>query len=195
MGTRLHPLRGYPFTLDVRVEYALAPDGLTVRTTLTNLGAEPCPVGIGQHPYLSAGSARVDDCTLQLDASTRVLTDERQLPTGTEPVEGTDFDFRSPRRLGDLVVDYAFRDLTRDGDGRAWARLTGQDGRTAQLWLDEAYSLFELFTGDTLAPDRRRTGLGVEPMTCPPNAFATGDQVLALEPGRSTSATWGAQLA
>ncbi len=31
-------------------------------------------------------------------------------------------------------------------------------------------------------------------MTCPPNAFATGDRVIALEPGASTSATWGATL-
>ncbi len=57
--------------------------------------------------------------------------DERQLPRGTEPVEGTDYDFRTPRRLGDLEVDYAFEDLVRDADGRAWARLTGPDGRTA----------------------------------------------------------------
>lgn len=196
MGLRIHPMKGYPFDLDLRVAYRLDDAGLSVTTTATNLGVDPCPVGLGQHPYLSPGAdGWIDDCELRVDGATRVLTDdERQLPTGREPVAGTDYDFRSPRRLGALKVDYAFDDLVRDGDGRAWARLAGPDGRTAALWVDESYPLLEVYTGDTLAPDRRRTGLGVEPMTCPPNAFATGERVIALEPGASTSATWGAVL-
>ena len=28
-------------------------------------------------------------------------------------------------------------------------------------------------------------------MTCPPNAFATGEQVLRIEPGESTTGSWG----
>lgn len=195
MATRLHPLQGYPFALDVRVEYALDDGGLTVRTTTTNIGDRTCPYGCGQHPYLSPGTGLVDDCTLELAAATRVCTDEqRQLPTGTEPVDGTPFDFRTGRKLGNQAVDFAFTDLTRDDDGRAWVRLTGPDGRTAELWVDATYPLVEIFTADDLAPDRRRRGLGTEPMTCPPNAFATGDRVLALEPGEAVTTAWGARL-
>ena len=47
----------------------------------------------------------------------------------------------------------------------------------------------------TLAPERRRRGLGVEPMTCPPNAFSSGEQLIRLEPGESATAVWGARLA
>ena len=37
-----------------------------------------------------------------------------------------------------------------------------------------------------------RTGLGVEPMTCAPNAFRSGDGLIYhLDPGESTTATWG----
>jgi len=75
MRTRLHPLMGYPFTLDVQVAYELGDDGLVVSTTATNLGDRACPYGAGQHPYLSPGHGSVDDCTLQLDAATRILTD------------------------------------------------------------------------------------------------------------------------
>src|SRR4051794_19805411 len=46
----LHAQPGYPFTLELRVEYSLATDGLAVRTTATNAGAEPCPYGAGSHP-------------------------------------------------------------------------------------------------------------------------------------------------
>lgn len=197
MGIRLHPSPGYPHRLDVAVAYALDADGLIVTTTLSNAGEEPCPVGAGQHPYLSPGAGAVlDDCTLELRAGTRIVTDdERQLPTGRDAVEGTAYDYRSPRRLGAERIDSAFCDLERDAGGRAWARLTGPDGATVALWADEAYPLIQLFTGDTLAPDRRRQGLACEPMTCPSNAFRSGDGLVRLEPGEKLVARWGVGLA
>jgi galactose mutarotase-like enzyme len=33
--------------------------------------------------------------------------------------------------------------------------------------------------------------LGVEPMTCPPNASAPGESILVLEPGESATSIWG----
>ncbi|MCW2967376.1 MAG: aldose epimerase [Solirubrobacteraceae bacterium] len=196
MGTRLHPLPGYPHPLEVQVAYELGDEGLTVTTAITNAGDGPCPIGAGQHPYLSPGAGAVlDDCTVQLHAATRILTDaERQLPTGREAVDGTAFDFREPRRLGDQQVDFAFCDLQRDGEGRAWTRLTGPDGATAAQWVDEAYPYVELYTGDTLAPERRRRGLGCEPMTCAPNAFRSGEGLRRLEAGERLIARWGARL-
>jgi aldose 1-epimerase len=195
MTTTLYPLMGYPFALHLSVDYTLSDGGLTVRTTATNVGTSTAPYASGQHPYLSPGTGVIDDCTLRLDAATRITTDpDRQLPTGTEPVEGSDFDFREPRQLGSLKVDYAFCDLVRDDEGKAWMRLTGQDGRTAALWVDEAYPYLEMYTADTLEPERRRRGLGAEPMTCPPNGLATGDDIQRLEPGQSHTATWGVRL-
>jgi aldose 1-epimerase len=47
-----------------------------------------------------------------------------------------------------------------------------------------------LFTGDPL-PDVDRRSLAVEPMTCPPNAFRTGEALIRLEPGDSTTGAWG----
>jgi len=44
MGTRLHPLTGYPFLLDVEVDYLLDDDGLTVTTTATNRGERNLPL-------------------------------------------------------------------------------------------------------------------------------------------------------
>lgn len=195
MGARLYPLMGYPFTLELRVAYSLGTNGLTVATTATNLGAQACPYGVGQHPYLSPGSGLIDDCTLTLDAATRILTDnDRQLPSGTEGVEGTAFDFRAGRRLGDQKIDFAFTDLARDADGRAWTRLAAPDGTGAELWVDEHYPIIEIYTGDTLSPPRRRLGMGTEPMSCPPNAFSTGEGVIRLEPGESMTTTWGVHL-
>lgn len=196
MATTLHPLTGYPFALDVRIAYELGDDGLTVTTTAINNGAEACPYGAGHHPYLSPGTGLINRCTVELDARTRVTTDrERQLPTGTEDVAGTRFDFSGGKRLGDAEIDDAFTDLARDESGRAWVRMTAPDGSCAALWVDEHYPYLELYTGDTLAPDRRRLGLGAEPMTCPPNALQSGEQAIRLEPGESATTRWGCQLA
>ena len=195
MRTRLHPLTGYPFRLDVDIVYVLDEGGLTVTTSAQNSGAQACPYGSGQHPYLSAGDGTVDDCTVQLRADTRIRTDpERQIPVGTEPVDGTPFDFREPTPLGELAVDSAFTDLRRDADGLAWVRLTRPDGVTVELWADASYPVIQLYTADSLAGDRRRRALAAEPMTCPPNAFHSGDGVRRLEPGESTTSTWGVRL-
>jgi aldose 1-epimerase len=195
MGARIPPQSGYPFDVGVTVLYALDEHGLTVTTTARNQGETAAPFGAGQHPYLSPGTGTIDDCALELPAATVILVDtERSLPSGSRPVQGGPLDFHSARKIGSLELDSPFTDLIRDTDGLARTRLTASDGACVELWVDGAYRVLEVFTGDTLAPGRRRTGLAVEPMTCPPNALASGQQLLRIEPGESARMTWGAAL-
>ncbi|MGW4589716.1 hypothetical protein ACWEKJ_20530 [Amycolatopsis thermoflava] len=116
------------------------------------------------------------------------------MPTGTEAVTGGVYDFSSGRAIGDLEIDYAFTELARDEAGLAWVRLDGNDGATSELWVDESCPYVELFTGDSLGPGRRRTGLGVEPMTRPPDAFRSGDHVVRLAPGDRGDDAMGRQV-
>jgi aldose 1-epimerase len=195
LGIRLHPFPGYPFYLDVAIAYLLNDTGLSVTTTVTNLGDTDCPFASGQHPYLSPGPGGVDEATLQLDAAAFLDTDNpRQLPAGIVKVDGSDMDFRAPRRIGAQRLDHAFTDLARGADGRAVTRLTGADGRTVELWVDGSYPIIQLFTGDTLAPHRARTGLACEPMTAPSNALASGEHLARLEPGEIHTSRWGTRL-
>ena len=181
---------GYPFTLGLRIEYALSPVGLRVTTTATNLGSEACPYGCGVHPYLTVGTPTVDAAVLTVPAATVLVSDERGIPTGRMPVEGTAFDFHRPTLVGTTVLDHCFTDLERDDDGRAHVELSNASGQSLQLWADESYRYVMLFTGDPL-PDVDRRSLAVEPMTCPPNAFQTGEDVIVLEPESSVSSMWG----
>ena len=190
---------GYPFRLAVRVSYRLDDHGLAVTTTATNVGDVPCPYAAGQHPYLSPGGGpgvdRVDGATLVVGAATRIVTDDRQLPVGRTPVDGTSFDLRRPVVIGAQSFDDAFTDLVRDADGLAWASLTGVDGRTVALWVDRSYAVLQVYTGDhSRLPEDRRRGVAVEPMTAPANAFASGDHLVVLGPGESTTARWGLVL-
>jgi aldose 1-epimerase len=191
MQHRIHPQPGYPFSLDVSIEYRLSGEGLRVTTTAANVGAAPCPYGCGAHPYLSVGTQAVDSVTLRAPGRAVFLSDERGIPVRSESVEGTDYDFRRPRPIAATKLDNAFTDLERDADGLARVSLSDPDGgRTLTLWVDETYPYLMLFTGDSLGALGRRS-LAVEPMTCPPNAFRTGESLIRLEPGRSFTSTWG----
>lgn len=184
------PQPGWPTSLEVSVTYSLDDAGLQVTTTARNVGSAPCPYGSGAHPYLSAGTATVDTCTLQVPGHRWYATDGRGIPTGSEPVDGTEYDLRAPRAIGNRVLDTAYSDLDRDDDGRWRVRLQAADGGVT-LWGDETYDWLQVFTGDTLAEGQRRRGLAVEPMTCPPNAFNTGEGLVRLEPGDEHTGRWG----
>lgn len=191
---RLAPSAGYPFDLLMTVTYRLSRAGLHVTATGTNLGERTAPYGIGFHPWLSPGGASLDECTVRLDAETRVTVDDRLLPTGIEPAAG-DYDLRVERSLSGLDLDDAFVDVLRDEQGLSWIRLTGPDGRTAAVWMDGSMDTWQVCTGDHINPPSiRRTGLAAEPMSCIADAFNTGERLVRLEPGASHVVTWGAVL-
>jgi aldose 1-epimerase len=187
----LHPQPGYPFSLALSIEYALSEGGLRVTSTATNVGREACPYGSGMHRYLMLGTESVDTLLLRAFGRTVLHADDRGIPVGRSPVEGTEYDFREARPIGATKLDHAFTDLDRDDDGLARVELREPDsGDTLTLWLGESYRYLQLFTGDPL-PDVDRRSVAVEPMTCAPNAFRSGDGLLVLELGESATATWG----
>lgn len=192
MRLRLHPSPPYPFALDLATHYRLHDDGLHVETVATNIGSTDAPYAQGAHPYITVGGL-LDDAALTIPGAIRLVTDESQIPVAREPVTGTAYDFRSPRPIGSVQIDHAYTDLTRSADGRATVVLAAADGSSAvSVWADSSYPYLEIFTGDTV-PDsqRRRRGLGVEPMTAPPNAFISGDGLIRLSPGQTVSGRWG----
>jgi aldose 1-epimerase len=190
----LDPQPGYPFSLSLRLHYELTLQGISVRTSVTNTGVAACPFGVGFHPYFSCelAGAHVDASLLKLPASEYLLADARGIPCGRASVEGTPLDFRRARPIGELALDHALAGLARDQDGRARVELTSADqSRRVVLWLDENYRYVQVFTGDTLPQAERRLGIAIEPMTCPPNAFASGESLRILEPGESWHCDWG----
>jgi len=189
----LYPQPGYPFLLGLEITYTLGATGLVVRVAVTNLGDRACPYGAGFHPYLRLDPDRIDGLELCSPAATYYRSDDHMIPIARETVAGTGLDFRDARAIGATRMDTAFTDLARTSDGRATVQLRDPaTGDTVALWCDASYPYLMIFTGDAL-PDanRRRTGLAVEPMTCAPNAFRTGDGLDVLEPGASRSGEWG----
>ena len=87
--------------------------------------------------------------------------------------------------VGDLVIDHAFTGL------RAFrARVTAADGHGAELRWDGVAPWVQVHTGDRPEPEYDRAGLAVEPMTCPPDAFNSGTDLVVLSPGEHHTLTW-----
>ena len=181
---------GYPWPLSLRTTWSLSDAGLSAEHWATNLGTGPAPFGFSVHPYLQLPGVPVADVRLQVPARSRLLSDTRLLPIGAAKVEGTEWDFTEPKRIGDLVIDTAFGWVIRDDDGGSAVTLTGPNGSGLRLWADESFGWWQVFTGDTLPGDRHRRSVAVEPMTCPPDAFRSGRDVVTLEPYQTWHASW-----
>ena len=185
----VQPQPGWPGRVTLRTAYRLRGPELTVTLSARNDSAAPLPVGLGMHPYLAAGGP-VDDCLLDLPVTVRAETDDRGLPTGRVPAEP-----RHGWRIGDTQLDTPFTGLRREPDGWAHVRLARPDGRTVVLSVDGAWRWLMVYTGDKAGPGRARRGLAVEPMTCPPNALASGEDLAELVPGATLAGSWRIGLA
>jgi aldose 1-epimerase len=187
----LVPQPGYPWPLRVRVTWSVSVDGLRAEHEVLNLADKPAPFGLSVHPYVHVPGAAVDDLMLTVPAHSRLLADSRLLPIGAARVAGTDFDYSEGRKIGTTVLDTAFGDLELSPDGRSEVHLEATDGRGVAVWADQSFTWWQVYTSDTLHPPRLRQAVAIEPMTCPPDAFRSGRDLIVLEPGGQWRGAWG----
>ncbi|HLI43932.1 MAG TPA: aldose 1-epimerase family protein [Acidimicrobiales bacterium] len=202
LATELEPQPGYPWRLALEVGYTLSqPAGggarLDVVASAENLSGRRAPFGIGFHPYVDAGEGGADLCSLELKASSHLVTNERGLPIGAEPVvRGGHLDFTGARLLEGIELDDCFSGLAPasvPGCDPGWwaAHVTRGDGSVVTVSAGPMLPYVMCFTADTLPEKDRRRGIALEPMSCPPNALATGEALVVLEPGGpSFEARW-----
>jgi aldose 1-epimerase len=183
------PQEGYPFALDLAVEYALSGEGLFATLTASNCGAAPAPYGCCPHPYLVAGPGRVDDWLLTLPVASRLEVDERLVPERLVPVADVDCLFEH-RPVGRAAIDHAFTGLERGPDGLARVSLVTDRGTGVEISWGSWAPWVQVHTADRPEPELNRVGLAVEPMSCPPDAFNSGTDLVVLAPGGRHEATW-----
>lgn len=185
---------GYPWPLELRTEWRISADGLRAYHEVTNVGRAECPFGFSVHPYLRLPGVAVDDLLLRVPGRSRLLLDGRMLPIGAAKVTGGEYDFTESRRIGPAVLDVAFGDLDPAlvYDWGSSVTLASPDsGAAVSVWADPSFGWWQVFTGDTLTGDRHRRSVAVEPMTCPPDAFRSGRDVVVLAPGQTWQGSWG----
>jgi galactose mutarotase-like enzyme len=140
----------------ISVRATLDPAGLTIATRVTSTGsAGPVPIAFGWHPYFNLP----DDGRITLPVHSRLVLDERKLPTGE--VERVDYPPDMP------VAGQAFDDGYIDVPDGARFVLRG-DGRELSVEFLRGYNCAQVF-----APPGQRL-IAFEPMTAPTNALRTG---------------------
>jgi aldose 1-epimerase len=188
----LPPQVGYPFALTLKSRWSVSADGLRCDQEVTNTGAVNAPWGYSVHPYLQLPGVPVNDTLLRVPGRNRVLADSRLLPIGAVKVAGTEYDFVAPRKVGELVLDTTFGEIETGADGISSVTIAAPDGSAeVHVWGDDKFKWWQVFTGDTLHGERFRRSFAIEPMTCPPDAFRSGRDLIVLEPGVTWSASWG----
>ena len=186
----LVPQQGYPFALHLTVHYRLTTEGLEATATAVNTGSGAAPYGYCPHPYLVAGPGTVDGWSLELPAALRLDTDERLIPIGTVAVDSADSDFRKATVIGPRQIDHAFTALDRDG-------VRPRDGAGTrvrrQRCPDDVRPVGTVGSGahrNRPEPEWNRAGLAVEPMSCPPDAFNSTQDLVVLQPNDRHVAEW-----
>jgi aldose 1-epimerase len=185
---------GYPFAVDLEIEYTLTARGLTVGLTGQNVGERPAPYGSGWHPYFRLGAGPVDRLELHVPARATIRADDALIPLDGDRAVADEVPFRTPRLLGDAVLDVAYTDLARDADGVA--RTVLRDPATGDaLTVRQSDGLMHVFTGDTLARDRR-TSIALEPVELMTDAFNRPDcaDAVVLAPGAQREFRFGVEV-
>ncbi len=95
---------GYPGAVALRATYHLEPDGVLRLETEASCDIATV-LNLTQHSYFNlAGSGSVTEHELEVRAARFVAVDGELIPTGElRAVQGTPFDLRAPRRLGDCL--------------------------------------------------------------------------------------------
>ena len=144
-----HGDQGFPGALDVTVTYAVAPG--VVRISYSATTDRDTVVNLTNHSYFTLdgeGRGPIDDHELMLSSSAFTPTDALLIPTGeVRDVDGSPFDFRRPRRLGealshhDVQLDHGLgidHNFVVEGSGlRHVATLRGTSGRTLVVESDQ----------------------------------------------------------
>jgi aldose 1-epimerase len=157
---------GFPFPHDMYMTAQLLDDRLELKTELVPTGEGPVPVAFGFHPYLRIPELERNRWVVELPVTSRMVLDERMLPTGrSEPVH-----FR-PQPLGERTFDDAF-----DGLGEPPEFAISGAGRRVAVRFIAGYRFAQVY-----APPAADF-ISFEPMTAPINPFESPLTRLA-EPG------------
>lgn len=176
----------YPWTLAVSARYSLATDtGLSVDLSATNIGEGTAPYGVGFHPYLAIDGAKADVLELSNPATIVYEADASMIPVAAHDVASFGLDFRSPTLINEAGLDHAFAGLPEG----TWTVTLRNPASGVGVSLSSDARWLQVYSADYIG----RVGVAVEPMSCPPNAFNSGTDVVAL--GQGDTHTLSARIA
>jgi len=178
----------YPGKLKLTTSYKFIEDYLEVSINALNIGNEMSPYGVSIHTYFVAGEkVKNDQLFLQIPSSEFMQVDlERLLPIGLKRVDKTNFDFRVLKQISNLFIDHAFKV---DPALPNQIQLLNPSNLGINLEFDGSTKWIQIHTADRQGGDDSRMAVAIEPMSCPPDAFNSGLDLLTLAPAQSHTYT------
>ncbi|MDR0489027.1 MAG: galactose mutarotase [Propionibacteriaceae bacterium] len=159
------PNEGFPGPIHVKVAYVLEGWSLTHKVIATT--EVPTVISIVSHPYfnLSGGSETIDGHLLQVGASQYLPVNKNLIPLPEAPVavDGTPFDFRGSRLLGEAFaepdpqviatggIDHA---LILNGSGMRQVALLRHQESGRELIFHTDYPALQIYTGHMMTNPR-----------------------------------------
>jgi aldose 1-epimerase len=180
----------YPFTVSLKHEIQIGPDGLTSVLTAENQGPEAAPLAFGLHPYFGAGVLGADRTQVKVELPGRSV---RERSTGTPPQMTGE---RKPAPEGPVSIvplgDRMIASRTDFPPAPAVARVVnlvridGRSGWTVELAMYTGYRDLLLF-----APPAQNS-ISLEPQSHMPGGVSLPeghpDGLAALAPGATLQA-------
>lgn len=166
---------GYPWVISLRVKYQVRAAGLNVTIVAENLSEQTAPFGCAFHPYFTLPGPR-ESWVLRVPSRNVVEVDSaRLLPIGISEVGHAEVPFRGHGSPDVKGLDHAFGGFESD----LRCILTNQSTSTVSVFADSCTPWLQVH-----APDQTleySQSLVLEPMSCPPDAFNSGQDVVFLE--------------
>ncbi len=169
--------QGFPGEVCAEVTYTWRDDNALVVNYRASTSA-PTPVNLTQHSYFNLSGVRssvILDHELTVHASRFTPVDDELIPTGElEPVDGTPFDFRFPRTIGERIADREHQLSIAAGYDHNWVldHASGARVEAARLYhpvsgrelvISTTEPGLQIYSGNHLEGDR--TGKGGAPFT------------------------------
>ena len=155
-------LKGFPFKFQLLVSYVISNDCLQLSIDTKNLGKESFPFSFGWHPYFR--SEHLANSTLSFSSEEQMVCDENKIPKTTKKNTLTQ-SFMLESRFFDDTFILLDKEVTFE-----------TDNYILQMNFSETTEAFlQIFT-----PSDRKS-IALEPMSCSPNAFNTGNGLKVLQ--------------
>lgn len=192
---------GYPFDINIFVEYTLSEGSLNIKVTAENMGEEDAPFFTGWHPYFRTSlDEGIEHLILNIDAESIIKVDDNFIPLEDEnaftEVDKSGLDFSSDRsveerRINGKEINHCFANLKLNDEGLAQASVYDpKNGLKILVYQKGGVTL--VFTGDSLA-QRARKSIAIEPMQAVTNSFNRDDfkEVILIKPGKASQFEFG----
>ena len=184
---------GFPGTVSARTRYVVSEGRIEMHYEATT--DAPTVISMANHAYWNlAGSHSIADHELHVPATSKLVYDEFQIPTGIVDVDGTPYDMRASRALGPILeatggLDDCYLLEGAAGEVRLGAVLTHPGtGRVLRVLTDAPG--MQVYSGNNLrSPFEVHQSMSLEAQRLPDAPNQSGLGPCVLRPGDSYTTT------